>query len=109
MRTRIGIAFLTGLLLLCVTSFEAFSQVDIYGANGSRVGRIDGNHIYDGSGSRLGRIDGNHIYDGSGNRLGRIDGNHIYDGSGSRVGRVTGSPVQVRTAALLSFFFFRLM
>ena len=61
MKTRIGIVFLTGLLLLCVTSFEAFSQVDIYGANGSRVGRIDGNHIYDGSGNRLGRVTGSPV------------------------------------------------
>ena len=82
------------LLLAFLMRIDAFSQVDIRDDRGRIVGRLDGNDIRDDRGRIIGRIDGNDIRDDRGRIIGRVN---------------NGTPVQVRTVALLCFFFFRLI
>ena len=95
--------------LLVLMPIDAFTQVDIRDAQNRIVGRLDGNDIRDDRNRIIGRINGNDIRDDHNRLIGRIDGNDIRDDRNRTVGRVNGTPVQVKTVAMLSFFFFRLL
>jgi len=73
------------------------------------VGMFAQVNIFDAGGRIVGRLSGDNIFDAGGRTLGRISGNTVFDAGGRTLYQVNGTPVQVKTAALISFFFFQLI
>ncbi|MDR0834215.1 MAG: hypothetical protein LBN93_08555 [Candidatus Symbiothrix sp.] len=80
-----------------------FDGNTIKSANGSIIGRIDGKNIKNANGSILGLLDGNTVKAANGSIKGKIDNGTINDASGHIIGRYDGV---VRIDWLSCWFFF---